>query len=40
MLDDNKRAYKAIQEGLTRDEYDKSLYLFAGKIALKNNLPV
>lgn len=38
MLDDNKRAYKVIQEGLTRDEYDKSLYLFAGKIALKNSL--
>ena len=39
MLEDNKRAYKAIQEGLIRDEYDKTLYLFAGKMALKNNLP-
>ena len=39
MLEDNKRAYKAIQEGLTRDEYDKALYLFAGKMALKNKLP-
>lgn len=39
MLEDNKRAYKAIQEGLTRDEYDKALYLFAGKMALKNSLP-
>nr|WP_042477992.1 tetratricopeptide repeat protein [Bacillus ndiopicus] len=39
MLEDNKRAYKAIQEGLARDEYDKALFLFAGKIALKNHLP-
>lgn len=39
MLEDNKRAYQAIQEGLARDEYDKALYLFAGKMALKNNLP-
>lgn len=39
MLEDNKRALKAIQEGLKRDEYDKSLYLFAGKMALKNSMP-
>lgn len=39
MLEDNKKALTIIQEGLKRDEYDKSLYLFAGKIALKNNLP-
>lgn len=30
-----EQAYKAIQEGLTRDEYDKALYLYAGKLALK-----
>lgn len=39
MQEDNKRAYAAIKEGLVRDEYDKSLFLFAGKMALKNNLP-
>ncbi|MEK5231497.1 tetratricopeptide repeat protein [Lysinibacillus sp. FSL K6-0232] len=39
MLEDNQKAYTAIQEGLKRDEYDKSLYLFAGKMALKNGLP-
>lgn len=39
MTDENKKAYAAIQEGLKRDEYDKSLYLFAGKMALKNSLP-
>ncbi|MGE7112242.1 tetratricopeptide repeat protein [Lysinibacillus sp. NPDC047702] len=38
MTDDNKKAYSAILEGLKRDEYDKSLYLFAGKMALKNGL--
>ena len=38
MLEDNKRAYSVIKEGLVRDEYDKSLYLFAGKIALKHGL--
>ncbi|MEO4053159.1 tetratricopeptide repeat protein [Solibacillus sp. CAU 1738] len=38
MLEDNKRAYVAIKEGLVRDEYDKALFLFAGKIALKNGL--
>ena len=35
MLEDNKRALLAIEEGIARDEYDKSLYLFAGKMALK-----
>lgn len=39
MLEDNKKALTIIQEGLKRDEYDKALYLFAGKIALKNKLP-
>ncbi len=38
MTEDNKKAYGAIIEGLKRDEYDKSLYLFAGKMALKNGL--
>jgi len=35
MLEDYKRALLAIEEGLARDEYDKALYLFAGKMALK-----
>lgn len=35
MQEDNKRALIAVEEGLARDEYDKSLYLFAGKMALK-----
>lgn len=39
MQDNNKKAYLTIQEGLTRDEYDKTLYLFAGKMALKNSDP-
>lgn len=39
MQEDNKRAYAAIKEGLKRDEYDKALFLFAGKMALKNSLP-
>jgi tetratricopeptide (TPR) repeat protein len=39
MLEDNKKAYSIIKEGIKRDEYEKSFYLFAGKIALKNNLP-
>lgn len=39
MTEDNKKAYSAILEGLKRDEYDKTLYLFAGKMALKNGLP-
>ncbi|WP_418301200.1 tetratricopeptide repeat protein [Lysinibacillus fusiformis] len=40
MTEDNQKAYAVIQEGLKRDEYDKTLYLFAGKMALKNSLPV
>ncbi len=40
MTEENQKAYTAIQEGLKRDEYDKTLYLFAGKMALKNSLPV
>ncbi|KAB0441499.1 hypothetical protein D0439_15545 [Lysinibacillus fusiformis] len=40
MTEENQKAYAAIQEGLKRDEYDKTLYLFAGKMALKNSLPV
>lgn len=36
MQENNKKAYTTIIEGLKRDEYDKSLYLFAGKMALKN----
>lgn len=35
MIDEHDKAYEAIVEGLTRDEYDKELYLFAGKMALK-----
>jgi len=35
MLEENEQAYEAIIEGLSRDEYDKELYLFAGKMALK-----
>lgn len=38
MTEDNKKAYSVILEGLKRDEYDKTLYLFAGKMALKNGL--
>ncbi len=37
MLQDDKKAYAVIKEGLVRDEYDKTFYLFAGKIALKNH---
>lgn len=35
MLEDHKRALLAIEQGIARDEYDKSLFLFAGKMALK-----
>lgn len=38
MTEDNKKAYSVILEGLKRDEFDKTLYLFAGKMALKNGL--
>lgn len=40
MLEQNDQAYKAILEGIKRDEYDKSLFLYAGKIALKVNEPL
>lgn len=39
MIEDNKKALRIIQEGINRDEYEKSFYLFAGKMALKNSLP-
>ena len=39
MLEDNKKAYAVIKEGIVRDEYDKTFYLFAGKMALKNHEP-
>lgn len=39
MLEDNQKAYSIIKEGIKRDEFEKSFYLFAGKIALKNKLP-
>lgn len=39
MIENNKKALEVIKEGITRDEYDKELYLFAGKMALKNSLP-
>lgn len=35
MAEDYEAAYKAILEGIARDEFDKELYLFAGKLALK-----
>ncbi|RNF40496.1 tetratricopeptide repeat protein [Planococcus salinus] len=35
MAEDYKGAYEAILEGIARDEFDKELYLFAGKLALK-----
>lgn len=35
MAEDYKGAYEAIKEGLKRDEFDKELYLFAGKLAMK-----
>lgn len=39
MQEDNQKAYETILEGIKRDEYDKSLFLFAGKIALKISVP-
>ncbi|MFB9220434.1 tetratricopeptide repeat protein [Kurthia sibirica] len=39
MLEDINKALEVIKEGIKRDEYDKELYLFAGKMAIKNNLP-
>lgn len=35
MLEKNEDALKAITDGITRDEYEKEYYLFAGKISLK-----
>ncbi len=35
MMEEYKQAYEAITQGLARDEFDKELYLFAGKLALK-----
>ncbi|AIY05744.1 hypothetical protein Plano_1779 [Planococcus sp. PAMC 21323] len=35
MAEDYQPAYQAISEGIARDEFDKELYLFAGKLALK-----
>ncbi|WP_033542126.1 tetratricopeptide repeat protein [Planococcus sp. CAU13] len=35
MAEDYKAAYEAIKEGIRRDEFDKELYLFAGKLAMK-----
>lgn len=35
MAEDYEGAYHAILKGIERDEYDKELYLFAGKLALK-----
>lgn len=38
MMENNQKALEVIKEGIMRDEYDKELYLFAGKMALKNSL--
>lgn len=35
MMEEYNKAYEAIKQGLARDEFDKELYLFAGKLALK-----
>ncbi|WP_088007554.1 tetratricopeptide repeat protein [Indiicoccus explosivorum] len=35
MTEEYKEAYTAVSEGIRRDEYDKELFLFAGKLALK-----
>ena len=35
MLENNEEALKAIKDGITRDEFEKEYYLFAGKISLK-----
>ena len=39
MMEDYNKAYEAIKQGLARDEFDKELYLFAGKLALKLGKP-
>lgn len=35
MSEDYEGAYSSIQQGIARDEFDKELYLFSGKLALK-----
>ena len=35
MAEDYQGAYEAITEGISRDEFDKELFLFAGKLAIK-----
>lgn len=35
MSEEYEAAYQAISEGIARDEFDKELYLFAGKLAMK-----
>lgn len=39
MLEENERAYTIIKEGISRDEYEKTFYLFAGKLAIKLKKP-
>lgn len=39
MQEDNVQALNVIKEGIKRDEYEKSFFLFAGKMALKNSQP-
>ncbi|HSI68138.1 MAG TPA: tetratricopeptide repeat protein [Planococcus sp. (in: firmicutes)] len=39
MSEDYKAAYETIVEGIKRDQFDKELYLFAGKLALKLGKP-
>ncbi|KZE38052.1 hypothetical protein AV656_03745 [Bhargavaea cecembensis] len=39
MEGEDEAAYATLQEGLSRDKYDKELYLSAGKLALKTGRP-
>ncbi|WP_040228363.1 tetratricopeptide repeat protein [Bhargavaea cecembensis] len=39
MTGEDEAAYRTLGEGLTRDKYDKELYLAAGKLALKTGRP-
>ena len=39
MAEDYEAAYQAITGGIARDEFDKELYLFAGKLAMKLGKP-
>ena len=39
MLEENERAYTIIQEGISRDVFEKTFYLFAGKMAIKLKNP-